>query len=213
MMPDPGLFYSAQNVHLTSREVPADYPVPMPIILSAPPSEIDAGTTVQWNSLFDLYPADGGWTAKFFMRGASQFAGGTGIAGVANLKSFDFKLLPSDTLSLTPGTYFWQIRAYKAPDEYIAVDGVLVVQPTFSGATAGQGTHAERMVAIIEQRIEGRLPADLQQFQIAGRAVVKIPIKELLELRGYYANQVWNERHPGQRRRVRVKFTGASSER
>lgn len=180
-------------------------------LLTKPPSEIGAGTTVKWTSTFSDFPADGGWTSKFFMSGLSQFASGTGIAGVANGKSFDFTLTDANT-ALSPGTYQWQVRVYKSPDEYVAVKGVLIVQPNLEGAAANAGSFAEKMVAILQTAISGRLTADMQQYQIAGRAVVKIPIGELHDRLAYWQNEVWHERHPGERRSVRVRFSGVSSE-
>jgi hypothetical protein len=36
----------------------------------------------------------------------------------------------------------------------------------------------------------------MQQYQIAGRQITKIPIRELYGLRSLYRAEVWKERHP-----------------
>ena len=60
--------------------------------------------------------------------------------------------------------------------------------------TAAQGnsalSHAERSLAVIEAALEGRLPGGMETYQIAGQAVSKMKIKELMELRGHMAGLV-----------------------
>lgn len=198
-----------RNVELTPRSRRAEYRDVN--LLTKPPSTIDQGTTVKWTSTFGDYSAANGWTAKIFAKGLAQFAGGAGIAGVANGSSFDFTLAPADT-NLTPAGYKWQIRVYSGAEEYVAASGTWIVQPNFEAAGANGGTFNERMVAVLEAAIEKRLPADFEQIQIAGRAVVKIKALELHQLLSYYRNAVWLEQHPGKRRSMKIKFTGVSNE-
>ena len=40
-------------------------------------------------------------------------------------------------------------------------------------------THAERMVEVLEAKIEGRAIADIESYQVETRAVNKIPFKDL----------------------------------
>jgi hypothetical protein len=41
------------------------------------------------------------------------------------------------------------------------------------------------------------VPGDIEAYHIAGRAVTKIPLRELLALRGMYRAVVWRQQHPG----------------
>jgi hypothetical protein len=78
-------------------------------------------------------------------------------------------------------------------------DGLVVqIEPNLATAPAGAFlTHAEKTLGIIELALIGRLTADLESYQIAGRAVTKIPIRELRELRGWYAAEVARAQNPG----------------
>lgn len=55
---------------------------------------------------------------------------------------------------------------------------------------AEQLTHAERMLAAIEQRLEGRISSDHQRYSIDGRSLDRIPIMELEQLRTQYRREV-----------------------
>ena len=47
-------------------------------------------------------------------------------------------------------------------------------------------THAKTMLDAIEAVLEGRIDSDVEQYQIAGRQITKIPVSELHELRKKY---------------------------
>lgn len=51
-------------------------------------------------------------------------------------------------------------------------------------------THAATMLAKIEAVLEGRVDADIENYQIAGRQITKIPIPELKQLRNDYRAEV-----------------------
>jgi hypothetical protein len=75
---------------------------------------------------------------------------------------------------------------------------VINIEPDAAASAAGSfQTFEEKTLAVLETVISGRVTADIEHYQIAGRAVTKIPIKELLELRGTYRALVWRQRHPG----------------
>jgi hypothetical protein len=89
-----------------------------------------------------------------------------------------------------------------------------VVTPDLGAAGAGDvQSFAERMLAAIEARLEGRLDADLESYGVAGRQVVKIPFEKLSAEREKYAQKVWQEQNPGKwGPPIRAAFTGAESE-
>jgi len=47
-------------------------------------------------------------------------------------------------------------------------------------------SHAKTMLDAIEAVLEGRIDSDVEQYQIAGRQITKIPILELKKLRDDY---------------------------
>lgn len=54
-------------------------------------------------------------------------------------------------------------------------------------------SHATTMLAAIEAVLEGRIDSDVEQYQIAGRQITKIPISELKQLRKEYKAEVKKE--------------------
>lgn len=75
---------------------------------------------------------------------------------------------------------------------------VINIEPNVGSSDAGAFvTFVEKTLAIIEAAITGRLTADIQSYQIAGRAVNKIPVEELMQLRGKYRSMQWRLQNPG----------------
>jgi hypothetical protein len=87
------------------------------------------------------------------------------------------------------------------PQEVYDITGdelVINIEPSADTSPAGAfQTFEERTLAAIEAVIGGRATSDIEAYQIAGRAVTKIPMKELLRLRGIYKAVVWRQQHPG----------------
>lgn len=84
-------------------------------------------------------------------------------------------------------------------ERYTVDNGVLFLEPDFAAAAAGtQQTHNEKMLAAIQSVLEGRAAADIESYQIAGRAVNKIPVAELVKWHNVYLARVQRERNPHQ---------------
>jgi len=164
---------------------------------SGMPESLTAGTTYKFSQGWTDYPANAGWTAGIYIAGAAVTR--APITGTPNGSYFDFVLSAAALASFPSGNYQWQIIVAKAGESYIAASGVLRVLPNVAQATAGSLlTWAERTLPIVEAAIEGRLTADVQSYQINGRAVTKIPIGELLNLRAKCVGIIRQEQHPGE---------------
>src|SRR6185437_3193062 len=80
---------------------------------------------------------------------------------------------------------------------------VINIEPSADSSPAGAfQTFEEKTLAAIEAvitaRVSGTGPsADIEAYQIAGRAVTKMSMTELLRLRGTYRAVVWRQQHPG----------------
>jgi len=55
-------------------------------------------------------------------------------------------------------------------------------------------THSEIMLDKIRAVLEGRIDSDLEEYQIAGRQITKIPIEQLIAMETRYSNQVAAEK-------------------
>lgn len=169
-----------------------------PVIPDFVPRVIVAGTTAKFTRQLADFPPGAGWTYTIYFNGAASTFNKAATTQADG--SFLVAIDPSDTANLPPGAYRYAERVTNGSEVYDIVGDELVVQIEPNLATARAGaflSHAEKTLGIIELALSGRLTADLESYQIAGRAVTKIPIKELRELRGWYAAEVARAQNPG----------------
>lgn len=160
------------------------------------PTTFAAGETVQWTASSSDYPSTDDWSLIYSIRGVTTFP--DVVATPVSDGSYSILIPASSTEQLLSGTYRWASHAYKAgpPVLRYAVDsGVIIVTPNLV-TTDTLESHAAKTLRLIEAALEGRVPGDMQQYQIAGRQITKIPIRELYGLRSLYRAEVWKERHP-----------------
>lgn len=151
-----------------------------------------AGETVAYRRFVDDFPASDGWMYSLYLTGALTVLAKTGTAdGDTFLVTID----PTDVLP--PGNYQYLERVTKAGEAHNVGDGVVSVRLDLATAAAGACvSHAERVLAIIEAQIEGKLSDDLASYSIGGRIVSKIPIDELKKLRAQYRAEVFRLYNP-----------------
>lgn len=171
-----------------------------PIIPDDVPSRFAAGTTVKFHRSFDDYLASDGWAYTFYANGASAVFNQEATTN-ADGQSFDI-VIPATKTNVPAGRYQCaEVLTNATTGEVVhPSDDMLQLNIEENVATAAAGSfisHIERTVAIIEAAIEGRLSADLMSYQIAGRAVVKIPAKDLLWFRGHYRSKLFQLQNPG----------------
>lgn len=159
------------------------------------PKELRAGDSWEWDLTLTAYPPSAGWTLTYYFQGPAEVASITARTTSAG-DYFEVRAAPAVTAPYTKGTYTWLARVTDGTDTYTVRSGVVHLLPNL--ATLGSArTHAETALALIDAALEGRLTADVQSFQIAGRAVAQIPVLELKKLQGKYRSEVWRERNPG----------------
>ena len=167
------------------------------------------------------YPQSEGWDLQVWLQGDARLVDDTDIT-VAFQSSGDDAyhwLVTADqtatsTLTIESGTegrYRWIGRFAGSGDyagRYETVYGelCLVEQNPAAAATSFQ-THNERTLAVIEAALESRLTSDIENYQIAGRAVSKIPVADLVKLRAHYAAAVKIERSGRLGRAHQIHFT------
>jgi hypothetical protein len=75
---------------------------------------------------------------------------------------------------------------------------VINIEPNAGTSPAGSFvTWEEKTLTVVEAALQGRLTADIEHYQIAGRAVQRIPIQELRKIRGELRAAVWRQQNPG----------------
>ena len=171
------------------------------------PSRFAAGDTVKFTRSFSDYSAADGWTYVIYFNGAQAMskAGTTAADGIG----FAITLATTDTDDFTtPGAVRYQERVTKAGETYTVGEGTVDVARNYNGAAAGAAqTHEEKTLAVIEAAMSGRLTSDIESYQIAGRAVSKIPIEQLSRLRAQYAAAVRFQRTGSASSQVYIEFT------
>lgn len=162
--------------------------------LYALPEAFAAGTTVKYSRSFTGYPASAGWTAKLHLAGVTVLT----IEAATDGDSFAFTLAATATKDLLPGNHQWREIVEKDGEKFIAASGVVRVEPDVEAATAGSlASWEETSLAVVEAALGGRLTSDMESYQIAGRAIVKIPVNELMKLRNQLRAAVRAQARPG----------------
>lgn len=168
--------------------------------LTVVPDAITAGTSVEMTLTYADYPADGGWTLALLFNGPT--ANQLSVAGLTNGKSFNVTLSAANTVTLGTAAppdglgLHWTARLTNGTDIKDADEGDLLVypDPTTAGAYHSQ---AEKDLTAIRAVLNGRITSDIEAYQIAGRAVTKIPIRDLIALRDSLERRVDAEKRPG----------------
>ena len=176
-----------------------------PAIPTCEPEALTAGDSWRWDRSLTDYSAADGWVLSYALLGAAAFPiAGEVITAVG--AGWEIRVPAAATADLTAGSYRLIGYVTKAPDRFEVYRGRVIVAANFAILSDGLST-AERELVIVDAAIAGRLTADLQSYQVQGRAVAKIPIEELIRIRGTLRSQVWRDRHPGQlAQRVQVRF-------
>jgi hypothetical protein len=159
------------------------------------PLELVAGDTSLWYKSLNDYSIADGWALKYRLVGASidvsktaDPASGTWLVTIA---ANDLIAIVADVTARLIG---W---VEKGAEKWTVYDDFVRVKPNVRTATDAQlKTTEERTLAVLDAACEGRLSADIETYQISGRAVNKIPVKELHVLRGIYRSIVWRQQNP-----------------
>jgi hypothetical protein len=179
--------------------------------LSALPEVIVAGTTVIYTRALSDYPANAGWVLTLTLAGKGRLSVTAAPSGADHVVT----LAASETAALAAGSYRWDERVSKAGATYVVGGpGNVTVLPDLVTAPIGELEDPdEKLLAIVEAALAGRLSSDMEAFQIAGRAVTKIPAKDLLQIRAQLRSAVARRRSGGKLgRQHRIAFTGAENE-
>jgi hypothetical protein len=151
------------------------------------PTAFTAGTSSSWSRADDY--AYGLWTFEYLFTGPEQKtleAAADGGAVVATIAASD---------SWTDGKYQWSLFRSKDSERVLVATGYLVVYPDPAGqtGTVDHRSHAEKMLAAIEAKLEGRISSDHESYTIDGRSLNRIPVEQLVQYRQRYRNEVARE--------------------
>lgn len=165
------------------------------------PKSFIAGTLQEWVRE-DEY-AYGLWSYRYALIGpASKSIECTVDAGLVSVI-----LASADTADWEEGRYAWTLLREKDNEAVHVAQGFFTIKANPLGVegVADVRTHAEKMLAAIEARLEGRILSDHESYAVDGRSLSRIPIVELNKLRREYS---WKVRQEKVRRGEVKRFTG-----
>jgi hypothetical protein len=173
--------------------------------LTALPTSFAAGTTIVYRKSFSDYPASDGWTLTLYLAGASVAEAEAEVDG----DDFVVTIAATDTGGdFSPGLYQWAERVSKSGEMVQVASGVVDILPDLTQAREASEQHwIERTIVALRAHVEGRAEAGMESYQIAGRAVSKIPLREAIRLLTELEARLERMKNPGAiSRTVYVEF-------
>jgi hypothetical protein len=89
-----------------------------------PPVEVRQGTTVEWTTVSEDYPATDGYAATFT---AVATSGSLAVTGTVDGADWDFTLTATQTAALQPGSYEYSIKLTLGAAVYVIEAGYLYI--------------------------------------------------------------------------------------
>jgi hypothetical protein len=182
-------------------------------VLTHLPDQFAAGTTVIYRRQLADYLPSNGWTLKVHLAGACVLA----RTAVPDGDDFIVTLAAIDTAGdFEPGLYRWVERVSHPDGEVYQIDqGQVRILPNLAEASCGSDQEwIEKAIKVLRAHIEGRLPAGMESYQLAGRVVAKMPIKDAVSLLSTFESRLARLENPDfVTRQVQVSFTPPGLER
>lgn len=158
------------------------------------PSELRAGLTWQWRreDLSD-HPASA-WTLTYYFKKTGSSGANFNIVAAADGDHYAIEVAKGTTAGYTAGDYTWVAVVDDGTDAFEIDRGTLKLLPRYDqAANLDDRTHARKVLEAIEAVIENRATKDQQEYSIAGRKLVRMPVQELMALRDKYRAEVYSE--------------------
>jgi hypothetical protein len=164
------------------------------------PDPFVAGATIRmtWPDI----PVVPGRIVRLFLRGARTLD----AVAAAESGRYVVTVAADSSRGLVAGRYRYQVWVIESTGEKaLHQDGDTRVEKSFEYLRDGDAlSHAERAYNAITAVIEGRITADVQSYQLNGRAVTMIPLGELVRLQQSYALEIRRSRGGNARDIVKV---------
>lgn len=175
------------------------------------PLEIVVGDFIQWKrtDLGSDY-SNTAFTAAYVARITGGGSSEIKVTGTASGNDYLFTIDSATSAAFTAGYYHWQLEITRDSDSerLILERGSFDIVVDLDADNADPRTHAEIMVDKIEAVLQNRADADVANYSIQGRSLVKLSIDDLLRWRDYYRQELAMEKRKERVRRG--KSTGAT---
>jgi len=152
------------------------------------PASLTAGFDWAWDIEDPAHAPRDGWVLKYALRGP----GSLDLTATDSGTTHEIRVPASASAALPAGSYRWIRYAERGLARVRLGEGRVTIEPDFLALTDGR-SHAERALEAINAKLEGRLSKDVEEFQIDGKQVRRIPIPELWKLKARYEDLVRQE--------------------
>ena len=168
------------------------------------PTRLTAGDTWRWTKAVAEYSAVDGWVLSYVVTGPSTIK----FSATADGTGWAVTVAVAVTTKLPGGTYRWASYVTLAGERFQVGSGTLLVAANLGalGADISTASFAVRALAIVEAALEQRLPAGLEEYEIAGKSVKHMALTELLTARTRLRHEVASERTGGKMATLEAAF-------
>lgn len=159
-------------------------------IPTSEPTSLRAGDTWSWSRSLADYPASS-WTLAYSLINAQ---GKITVTAAASGADHLVTVPAATTAGYTPGSYSASARVTSGAESYSwELPDIEVLRNLSAETSYDDRSHARKVLDAIEAVLEGRASTDQQSVTIGDRAIVKMPVSDLLKLRDSYAGEVAGE--------------------
>ena len=168
------------------------------------PSEIIAGTTVEWvdeatTAGIDETISSPDWTLEYYLRTNTSSEGHTATGTqYSESTGWQFTITATDSAGFAAGNWFWSARAFKSGKVFEIGNGELVVkqslQYTGTPAALDNRTQAEQDLDAVTAAIRALVSDKAQEYSIGNRTFKRIDLDKLKELRAELKSRVASEK-------------------
>lgn len=157
------------------------------------PLSFAAGSTVTYTRSYAEFPAPE-WTLTLRIRGADTLD----IVADGDGSGFQVTIDAADSAELPAGNYQWTEEVSKDDENYVVARGRVNILPNFETAEDGDVlSFEEKLLPLVEARINGRVTKDLDSYTADGMQVSKLDFKSLLKLRNSLVTAINAQRSGG----------------
>ena len=158
---------------------------------TSPPTVITAGDSQEWEMTFSDYSAVSYDAELVFQRPGSERLKLTGVADGA---AFDFTLTAEESAAMDAGQWTWAVRVMQQSGSTVKTVAIGETQVKPDPIAEPDPTRNERILALLEARIEERAFDVQESISVLGQDISKTDIGTILDWRERYQAMVNRER-------------------
>lgn len=163
----------------------------MATIPTIEPTAFFAGDTVKWDKSFSDYPASGGWTLTYYLRGTNTY---TVNQITTTGDTFNVNIPAATTATYAAGDYWLFGFVTKGTERFQIYSGQVEVKPnqaTLSSTYDGR-THVQIVLDALEAAIEGVATREELSYTVNSggiqRMIQFLSRAEMIQMHAYYSN-------------------------